>query len=296
VTSATSAATAACSCAPDPSTLPVVLLTATIQDDSIDPALLTATVDYELGSWRTDALARHIVDWVADYALRHSEREHLSAGRLAEILRGAMRVTFGNGADRGVPGEILLHAICRQFFGSDTVINKVCFKTANNDTYKGFDAVHCVHNGHILELWLGEAKFYKDWQDALRSVVSELDAHLEKDYLRSEFALVASKIEDDHPHAEELRKLMHPNTSLDAAFDRIVVPILLTYDSPTTMSHNSTGDKYRSDLEAEVRLIWTKLKAKLSTTLPVSIKLFLIPLADKEALNQSLAAELSKWH
>jgi hypothetical protein len=206
-----------------------------------------------------------------------------------------MQATFGNGADRGVPGEILLHAICRQFFGSDTVINKVWFKTADNDTYKGFDAVHCVHIGDELELWLGEAKFYRNAHQALQSVLAELERHLDKDYLRSEFALVSRKIEDDHPHAGYLRELMHPNTSLDAVFDRIVVPILVTYDSVSTISHGKICEEYQTALDAEARQIWSKLKDGLGRSFPVSVRLFLVPLADKAALNRSLENELVKW-
>lgn len=82
-------------------------------------------MDFERGAWRAEALARHIVEWVLDYSLRRHERGHLSPGRVIEITKRAMKTTFGNGGDRGVPGEVLLHAICRQFFGSDTVINKV---------------------------------------------------------------------------------------------------------------------------------------------------------------------------
>lgn len=290
-----SSASQPCSCRPDPADLPVALLTASVLDDTLDPPLLGVTVDYERGLWRADALARHIIEWVLDYALRHSERAHLTPGRAVEITKRSMKATFGNGGDRGVPGEILLHAICRQFFGSDTVINKVWFKTANNDTYKGFDAVHCVHIGDRLELWLGEAKFYKSVTRAFQSVISELEVHLNNEYLRSEFALVAGKIEHDHVHADELRRLMHANTSLDEVFDRVVIPILVTYDSATTLTHSKDCERYRSDLEAELRRAWLKLKNGLDTELPVAIRLFLVPLGDKAALNRALATELRKW-
>ncbi len=284
-----------CPCRPKEDDLPVVLLTARVKDDSVDPALLTMTVDYETGSWRAEALAEHVLDWVLDYSLRRSERGHLTAGRVPELMRRAVQRTFGNGGDRGVPGEILLHAICRQEFGSDTVINKVWFKTANNDTYKGFDGVHSVHTPDGLELWLGEAKFYKRVDKAIDSVIAELDEHLESKYLKSEFAIVASKIDDDHPHAQELRRLMHRNTSLDEVFKRIVIPILITYDSPSTLLHRRVCSQYSAELEAEVRRIWLKLKNKLGSALPVEVRLFLVPLADKSALLRALTEELQKW-
>jgi HamA len=284
-----------CSCQPDPEQLPVALLAATIDDPKISPSLLALTVDYEAQVWRAGALAKHLLDWVLDFALRREERAILSAGRAIEAARRAVRATFGNGRDRGVPGEILLHAVCRQHFGSDTVISKVWFKTAVNDTYKGFDVVHCVHMAEELELWLGEAKFYQDLGKALRSVLSDLKEHLKQDYLRSEFALIADKIGDSHPHAEELRRLMHPNTSLDVVFDRIVVPALVAYDSDVTCAHDRISTQYREDLEVEVRRAWVKFKNGLDSSLPVTIRLFLIPMATKQKLLDALDTELIAW-
>jgi len=286
---------AGCPCRPDPAELPVTLLSASVEDVSIEPTLMALTVDYETGRWRAEALARHILDWVLDFALRREERRPLAHGRALEIARKAMRATFGNGRDRGVPAEILLHAICRQFFGSDTVISKVWFKTAANDTYKGFDGVHCVHEGDTLQLWLGEAKFYRSIDSAIRSALNDLDEHFEQDYLRGEFALIADKIDDSHPHADELRTLMHPNTSLDAVFDRIVVPVLVAYDSSATIAHNFDCPEYRSTLEAEVRRAWMRFSSGFNVKLPITVRLFLVPMATKQALLEALDGELAKW-
>jgi hypothetical protein len=284
-----------CPCRPDPAVLPVKLLTATVNYPQEQPSLLALTVDYESRAWRAQALAFHLLEWVLDFALRREERGHLSHGRVAEALRRAVKIAFGNGKDRGVPGEILLHAVCRQFFGSDTVISKVWFKTAKNDTYKGFDAVHCVHLGGELQLWLGEAKFYSDLDDALRSALSDLAEHLDADYLRGEFAIIAPKIDDDHPHAGELRTLMHEHTSLDTVFDRIVVPVLVAYDSPATASHDHVCDAYKADLEAEVLRALDKFGRGLDSDVPVTVKLFLIPMATKTVLLDALDKELSPW-
>ena len=283
-----------CPCRPDAADLPVRLLNATVSY-STNPSLLTLTVDYESGTWRAKNLAFHILEWVLDFALRREERAHLSAGRTAATLRRAVRITFGNGNDRGIPGEILLHAVCRQFHDSDTVISKVLFKTAKNDTVKGFDAVHCVHFGNELQLWLGEAKFYEDLDKAIRSALSDVREHFSEDYLRDEFSIIAPKIEDDHPHADELRKLMHENTSLDTVFDRIVVPVLVAYNSPVAAAHDHVSDAYLAELEAEALLALDKFARGLDRTIPVTVKLFLVPMATKAALLKALDKELSSW-
>lgn len=281
-----------CDCAARPGEeIPFALLSAFVDDPTTTPPLHALTVDYEGGSWRAEALARHLVEWVADFALRKSERQ-VGTGRLAEVLRQAVWKTFGNGNDRGVPGELLLHIACRQFFGSDTVINKVVFKTASNDTYKGFDGVHVVHGRDGLELWLGEAKFYRNLAKAIRSALDELEEHLEADYLRGEFALVGDKIEADHPHVDELRRLLHPNTSLDEVFTRVCVPVLLTYDSEATASHTALCEEYRQALESELRRGWMRFKNGLDVSVPVAIRLILVPLATKAKLVEALKQEL----
>jgi len=281
-----------CICRPDPGELPVPLLNATISY-STDPSMLTLTVDYEAGKWRAKNLAFHITEWVLDFALRREERAHLSPGRMAEALRRAMQKTFGNGNDRGLPGEILLHAVCRQFYGSDTVISKVWFKTAKNDTVKGFDLVHCVHLDRELQLWLGEAKFYEDLDKAIRSALSDIREHFSTDYLREEFRIIAPMIEDDHPHAGELRHLMHDNTSLDQVFDRIVVPVLVAYDSAATAAHDRITDAYRDELASEALHALDKFARGLDPAVPVTVKLFLVPMATKAALLEALGKELA---
>jgi hypothetical protein len=154
-----------------------------------------------------------------------------------------------------------------------------------------------VHDGDVLQLWLGEAKFYRDVVKAVRAALSDLQDHLEQDYLRAEFGLIADKIDNEHPHASELRQLMHPNTSLDSVFAQIVVPVLVTYDSEATLAHDRVSTEYLVDLEAEVRRAWMRFGRGLDTDLPVAVRLFLIPLATKKLLLEELDREIAvAWH
>jgi hypothetical protein len=130
---------------PDP--LPTPFLTIRVHDLTASPSLTAVCAGYEDGAWRAAGLARHLLDWVPDFALRTDERSSFNSGTAQEQIRRAMRTVFGDGpiARRGEPAEILLHIICRQVFKSNTVINKVFFKTAGNDVVKGFDGIHIVH-------------------------------------------------------------------------------------------------------------------------------------------------------
>ena len=66
----------------------------------------------------------------------------------------------------------------------------------------------CTSSTHTrTRALLGEVKFYKNIGAAIRDVVKELEEHMEQDYLRQEFALIANKIEDDWAGSDELKDL-----------------------------------------------------------------------------------------
>ncbi len=297
-----------CGCRAD--SLPTSLLEVHLDMNPPDGlAVVTVGAGFELRTWRAAALARHIIEWVPDFALRPDEWATLNTGRVVEKLRRVYQATFGNGRDNGAPGEILLHAICRELYGSSTVVNKVVFKTSDNDTYKGFDGVHCVHSGAGgLELWLGEAKFKKNLTDALRSAAADIEAHFRMDYLRTEFAVVGRQVDDAHPHADEMRKLMHANTSLDEIFSKVVVPIFVTYESRATCDHHGVDDAYLRSLVGEAEAAARDLRRRIETIraeqvrdgvptapMPVQVRLFLLPMTQKQLLLDELAKELASW-
>jgi hypothetical protein len=109
-------------------------------------------------------LARHLIEWLPEFALTETEREGVRAHNAVALVGAAARslYTSHNYERRGEVGELLLHIVLRQFFGAVPAISKVWFKDAANDTVKGFDAVHVVASESLLELWLGEVKFYSD--------------------------------------------------------------------------------------------------------------------------------------
>jgi hypothetical protein len=278
--------------------LPTPFLTVRLHRLDITPSLTAVCAGYENGQWRAAGLARHMLDWVPDFALRQSERRGFNSGTGPEQMRRAMRMVFGSGsaATRGEPGEILLHIVCRQVFGSDTVVNKVFFKTAGNDTVKGFDAVHIVDVPDGLELWLGEAKFYEDRAAAIRDAISSIRAHLQTDYLRGEFCLITDKIDDSWQYAMQVRQLIHENVSLDLVFERVTVPVLLAYDSPAVGGHSGECAEFISAFEKEMREGWERFSSQATNiTIPVRVRLFLAPLGSKRALVAEIDRMLPGW-
>jgi hypothetical protein len=248
---------------------------------------------YEGGRWRAEQLAGNLMYWLPEFALKHSERAAIGDHNMVELLARAARSTYKSPKyqKRGELGELLLHAVVREVFDTIPAIAKLFYKDGPNDTVKGFDLVHVVATPTDLELWLGEVKFYSDIAAAIRDVVAELHAHVERDYLRGEFAAITNKIDDAWPHAEKLKKLLDETTSLDQVFSCTCVPVLLTYDSPTVSGHRELCDAYRTAFEAEV---FKHAETFASKSLPtnVRIELLLVPLGSKADLVKSFDEKL----
>lgn len=275
---------------------PDAFLTVRVHNVNIQPSVSGLCVGYEREEWRTQQLADHIMDWLPEFALTASEFSTLRHQNATKLIRSAAKRVYESEKfrNRGEFGEVLLHAAIRQVFDSLPAVSKIYYKSAKNDTVKGFDAVHVVGPPEDLELWLGEAKFYNDISRAISDVVAELQAHLGTDYLRDEFSLIVNKIDPKWPHADILRKLLQPEVSLDEVFHRVCIPILLSYDSPCVSAHKACDVAYAKAFEQEITKHYAAFTGR---DLPheIRIHLFLLPLKQKEILVKVLDEKLKLW-
>lgn len=264
-----------------------------VHDIAAKPSVSGLCVGYESGSWRVQDFASHIMEWLPEFCLTHTEIEGIHSGNMISLIRSAAKKVYKSGKfeNRGEFGEIFLHAAIRQVFGSLPAISKIFYKTTSNDTVKGFDAVHVVSAPDGLELWLGEAKFYSDIKRAIKDVVDELKIHTQIDYLRDEFLMITGKIDPQWPHSQALKKMISPNTSLDDVFKRACIPVLLTYNSPCIENHSECSLKYVEEFQNEVS---EHYKTFCNQPLPMNviIHLFLFPIHNKKELVSALDKKL----
>lgn len=275
---------------------PTPFLTVRVHDLTLTPSITGLCVGYERGEWRTSPFAQHILEWLPEFALRHSELVDLNSGNAVQMIRDAAKRVYATRkfTKRGEFGELFLHAAIREVFDSEPAISKIYYKSARNNTVKGFDAVHVVGTGQDLELWLGEAKFYSNIRSAVREVVKELSVHTGADYLRDEFLLIKGKIDPTWPHAGAMRELLLENKSLDEVFSKACIPVLLTYDSACLKKHKICNAAYEKAFEDEIRQHHALFAG---STLPndVVIRLILLPLNTKKLLITELDSRLRAW-
>lgn len=251
---------------------------------SKEPGLTGACAGYEGAKFRNTELANYLFEWLPDFAMKYSELEEFNSGTAMKLVRKAAKTVYTTDkyGKRGEFGELLLHALLREVFGSEPAISKIYYKSATNETVKGFDAVHIVETSSGLELWLGEVKFYKSAAQAISDITKEIIAHTDHDYLKNEFILIGNKIDPRWKHSDALQALISGRKSLDDVFERVCIPALLTYESSCVAKHSKGSDEFRQELREEMDGLHGTFAGK---TLPrVRIHLFLVPLHSKEDL------------
>lgn len=253
-----------------------------------EPGLVGLCAGYESGNWRAEQLASHLIEWIPEFALSHSERMEMNDANAVALLRKAALKIYKSDkfTSRGEIGELILHAVLRQVQATYPAVSKIYYKDSSNDTVKGFDAVHVVASGNELELWIGEVKYYKSINKAISDVIVELKKHTTVDFLRDEFILISDKIDPSWPFAEALKDLIHRNKSMDAIFSRTVIPVLLCYESETVKAFDQFCVEYTAAYRKEIEAHYKRF-CGAGLPLNVCLCLFLLPLHTKEDLSIS---------
>jgi hypothetical protein len=243
---------------------------------------------FELGKWRTSQLAFHLAEWLPDYALLEEELRVNHANMLLKLNQAAVRVyTSPKYKRRGEAGEIALHAICRDFFGTIPISPRVFYKSASNDVVKAFDMVHArLPVDGPAELWLGESKLWEKGQSAIANAIKSVREHIDAGFLANEKIILGPQIPRDTPRYEEVVKLFHRSTSLDAFLKSAVFVVGILCDSESVNAAQQHDAGYISGVEKEIEELAVSLN---KSGLPASIKMLLVyvPIISK---NQLVAA------
>ncbi len=251
---------------------------------------------FEQGNWREKQLIDYAMEWIPEFALNKEERESIKHNTSVAQIRKAAQTVYAadNCLSRGEFGELFLHAAIRVTFDSYPAASKIYYKSSLNDTVKGFDCVYIVKNDSSLELWLGEAKFYNDLERAVTDALASINSHMEIDYLRDEFLLIGNVL-DDFPEKAEIKKLIDKKTSLDKIFSRTCIPVFLTYEGESVKQNTHRCQRYTDVFTKEIESGAATFYRRNKHISKVRFHLFLMPIANKERLVESLDKRLKLW-
>lgn len=263
-----------------------------VHDESSIPTLLGICAGFENGEWRGQRLADNLFNCIPDFCLSYSEVHEVDSTEWMDKLRKSVAMIYNSPKykSRGEFGELLLHYILKVFYKTIPAISKMYFKDGPNETVKGFDSVHVIENDEgLLDLWLGEVKFYKNASQAIKDVIPEIEEHFAHDYLRTEFIAITNKLDKESPFYEKLSQLISPNTSLDEIFERICVPVLITFNSKVIDKHVKYTDAYKEEMRTEMEKYFNQFETQFEKLgIDIEVHLFLLPLKTKETFVQML--------
>jgi hypothetical protein len=258
-----------------------------------DATLRAYCVGFDQSKFRLGPLVDLLVKVIPEFALGYYHGTSVPMTEIVPIARKAARRVYltDNYKSRGEFGELILHLLLRDHFGSVPLISKINFKDTPNETVHGFDGVHVVVENGEKQLWLGESKIYGSGSEGVRALAKDLELHLSADYLRQEFELVAPKLPVDAPDIEYWRRLMHEHTRLDEILDKVCIPAVCTYTSPIYGNHTACTDRYLEEFVKECRSLQRIFEDRPIAT-DVDILLLLLPVESKDELVTELDKRL----
>jgi len=251
--------------------------------DGGNPVDSICCAGFELKAWRCVPFAEHLIEWLPEYALPEDELAVTHANMYVKLKKAAVRVyTSEKYAKRGEAGKIALHAICRDYFGTLPISNRVFYKSASNDVVKAFDMVHArFPEAGGVELWLGESKLYLNTIDAISEALKSVSEHLEQGFLKEQKLILGPQIPKATPHYDELMELFEPQTSLDKFISSGVFVIGILSNSKACGGATQITDQYKADLTAEFAAMTARLTAS-GLAKNIRVVLVYVPLADKD--------------
>jgi len=241
---------------------------------------------FELEEWRCDGLANHLIEWIADYALREEELLAVNHSNMyIKMQEAAVRIyTSEKYQKRGEIGEILLHAICRDFFDTIPIAPRVFYLSSSNDVVKSFDMVHIRDLGTKgFELWLGEAKFYEDRESAIKAATSSIKEHIDRGFLSREKLILGPQISEKAPRAAELRRIFSRQASLDELFNAAVFPVCIAAESSGIANNKRFDSTYHAEIQSEFSDL-AALIQKSGLNQQIRVMLIYVPIGSKEKL------------
>ena len=194
----------------------------------------------------------------------------------------------------GFYGETLLDLFLRIFFRTDVFVARGYFYSPiENSEAKGFDAFHLIENNGVLELWFGEAKFYRSFYSGIKSVLEKLAISLSDDYLnknilaiineRGNMSSTSSKAKtildkiDDNPEIVIIDELIANDVEL-------VYPIMVAYQKNSQHSY----DESIKDCIQRISGILSQQTNSFSMSINVSIFVILLPVDDSNKVKEDV--------
>ena len=265
--------------------------------------VLSAINDFEDGGWRYTRFQNFIWDNIIETALSSEERQNLANQNHSLLTEAAksLRLTDADKDDVGKGSElaeIVLYGIMKNHYNALPVVPKIFYKQNSQDNAKGADSVHIVVNGSDFSIWLGEAKFYNEIENArLAKIVESVENSLRTDKLKRESSIITNVRDLDSLIGDVLlrtriKDCLKQQNSIDVLKPHLHVPILLLHQCNITKNCTMLSDPYKQSIieyhreraKAYFKKQVLKLSSSVSLYSEITFHIILFPVPDKEEI------------
>lgn len=155
----------------------------------IDKTVISSIADVCFRTLDSHKLAQSIYNGIIECSINEFEIDYgnLENEQLKVLAR---RLKYDPDADDvtksryGFYGEVLLDIILRCFLKTNVLLARgYLYQPIAKSEIKGFDAFHILERDGNIELWLGEAKFYKSYKKPVSDVLKKIKYSLSDKYV-----------------------------------------------------------------------------------------------------------------
>lgn len=218
--------------------------------------LLGLANDYEDSKWRETLFFNKIMDYLKLCALSSEEKDKCQQSPYSSTKLAVSRLrncTNSRSDSSGEMGEILLYGIMHYYFHAVESVPKIFYKQNHNDLVTGADSIHIVLEEDDFSFWLGEAKFYKNINRAMKSAVSSVINMLDRAKLSKEKSYISGLLELKKcptlsNYQSEIEKILSGCSSVDNFRNKLHIPVLLVCEDKEVKEAKELNDELRQKL------------------------------------------------
>jgi len=287
-------------------------------DASITPSankrVLSVINDFEDAKWRYTNFQNFIWDNIVETALSSAERQNLSNQSHSLLSEAAKSLRLTDEAKKDIGkgselAEIVLYGIMKHHYQALPVVPKIFYKQNNQDNAKGADSVHIVVSGNDFSIWLGEAKFYNEIEDArLGKIVESVGNALQTEKLKKENSIITNvrdldALIGDAALKTKIKAALKPQNSIDSLKPRLHIPILLLHECTLTKGCTSLTGAYKASIidfhRKRAKAYFKKQVKELGGTVvqyaDINFHVILFPVPDKAEIVTKFLANVAHY-
>lgn len=271
-------------------------------ESGVNKSCLSSVKDVCFKNENPQEVAKVIYNGIVEFALGEYDIDY---GNLEKEQLKVLKKNIRYNPDAGMAaklkygfyGEVLLDLVLRCLMRTSVVVARGYFYSPiENSEVKGFDAFHLIDSGKKLDLWFGEAKFYKSYTEAITPVLEKLSTSLSDQYVDRNLLAILNERHNftaSNPKLNALLDEWEENPAINLARQmqkhqiRLTYPIFIAYEKKSTHNFHESIGKCIEHIQSKC----TELNIQIPASFDYRLFFMFLPLLEVKQIKESVI----KW-